>query len=337
MINRENYHLVNKHLKYREQVMQNDPGTVATYWQSLKHLMQWADSTSFLEAHKIFPSFPEYLLKARNDGKEKTLTPKYMGKVLSHARVFFEWVRLYELGYSKLSEAWIETLKVRRSAGTQSRLQERHYWKVEEVEKIADLKPESLRERRDIAATCFLFMTGMRIGAFVTLPVDCVDLETMKVYQLPEKGVHTKNSKAAITFVLGSMSEKLMKVVREWDQFIRDEGVSNWYPAISLGDVSRKTLTKDKFTGANRKDYQGRTYAYTEGLQALCKRVGVSYKSPHKLRHGFGVYGVRHAKNVAQMKAISQNLMHANLGITDGIYGKLADDDLSEILSNFGK
>ena len=40
---------------------------------------------------------------------------------------------------------------------------------------------------------------------------------------------------------------------------------------------------------------------------------------------------------VAQMKAISQNMMHANMGITDGLYGKLAEDDLAEILSNFGE
>ena len=317
--------------------MQNDTGTIATYWQSLKHLLQWADSRSFIDAAKIFPTFPEYLLKARNDGKEKTLTPKYMAKVLSHVRAFFEWCRLYEPGCNKITEAWIETLKARRSAGTQSRLQERHYWHVEEVEKIAELEPRSLRERRDIAATCFLMLTGMRVGAFVTLPVSCVDLETLRVSQLPEKGVHTKNSKAAVTFVLGSMSPKLMEKVAEWDKYIRELGVHNWYPAISLGDVSRKTLTKDKFTGANRKDYQGRTYAYSEGLKALCERAGITYKSPHKIRHGFGVYGVRNAKNVAQMKAISQNLMHANLGITDGIYGKLADEDLSEILSNFGK
>lgn len=336
MINRENYHLVYKHLNYRIHVMQNDQGTIATYWQSLKHLLQWADSKSFRDAPKLVPTFPEHLLTARNDGKEKTLTPKYMDKVLSHARAFFDWLRLHERGFNTITEPWIATMKVRKSSGMQSRLQERHYWKLEDVQKIAALKPNSLRERRDIAATCFLYISAMRIGAFVTLPVECVDLRRLRIEQLPEKGVHTKNSKAAITFLLPMpQAPELLEIVKAWDDFIRREGVSNWYPAID--QTTNTTLTKDRFTGTYRKDYQGRTYAFSEGLHLLCDRAGVQFKSPHKLRHGFGVYGVKHAENVAQLKAISQNMMHANVGITDGIYGKLAEEDLLEILSNFGQ
>lgn len=336
MINRNNYHLVYKHLDYRRHVMQNDEGTIATYWQSLKHLLQWADSKSFKDAPKLIPTFPEYLLTARNDGKNKRLTPKYMDKVLSHVRTFFDWARLNQPGFGIITEAWITTIKVRKSAGMHSRLQERQYWKLEDVRKIASLNPSGLREQRDIAATCFLYISAMRIGAFVTLPVECVDMNQLRVEQLPEKGVHTKNSKAAITFLLPMpQAPELLEIVRSWDAFVKREGVSNWYPA--LDQATKTTLVKKRFSGIYRKDYQGRTYAYTEGLRYLCDRAGVPFKSPHKLRHGFGVYAIKHAKNVAQLKAVSQNMMHANIGITDGIYGKLAEDDLAEILSSFGK
>lgn len=336
MINRNNYHLVLKHLEYRRSVIQNDQGMLSTYWQSLKHLLQWSDATGFEKAHKIIPAFPEYLLTARNDGKETPLTPKYMVKVLSHARAFFEWLRLYERGFSGLSEAWIRTMIVRRSAGVHTRLTERQYYRLEEIKKIAAVEPENLRERRDRAAICFLFMSGIRVGAFVTLPVECVDIDRLRVKQLPEMGVHTKNTKAAVTFLI-PMDDELMKVVRDWDDFIRAEEVHNWYPAISTGDAITHKLTKDRFTRSTRIRYQGRTDTIAKGLKALCEKAGVSYKSPHKLRHGFGVFGVRNAQNIEELKAISQNLMHANLGITDGIYGNLAEDDLSEILLKFGK
>ncbi len=333
MINRDNYHLVYRHLDYRKNVMQNDPGTIATYWQSLKHLLQWADSRSFQEAQKVLPSFPEYLLTARNDGKEKALTPKYMKKALSHARAFFDWLRLHERGFSGISEAWITTLQVRRSADTQSRLQERHYWHLEDVKKIAALDTASIREQRDQAAICFLYLSGMRIGAFVTLPTECVDLARRRIEQLPEKGVHTKNSKAAITFMLHI--PELWEVVKKWDAFVRREGLGMWYPAINKTDYS--SFAKERFTGKMRKDYQGRGHGFEKGLRRLCDKAGIAYKSAHKIRHGFGVYGVKKAKDMAQMKAISQNMMHANMGITDGLYGKLAEDDLSEILSHFGE
>lgn len=336
MINRENYRLVRAHLQYRKQVMQNDEGTISTYWQSLKHLLQWSDSRSFHDVQKVFPSFPEYILTARNErhfnnkrDEGKPLTPKYMVKVLSHARAFFNWLRLHEKGFSHISEAWTETIKLRRSAGMQSRLQDRHYWKLEDVQKIAALKPSCLRERRDIAAIVFMFLSGIRVGAFVTLPLECVDMKTRRIMQLPEKGVQTKNDKAAVTFLL-PISE-LLGIVEAWDAFMRSQsgGVFNWYPSIDHEGVRvLPGLLKGKYTG--------RAEAFDEGMKKLCELAGVPYKSPHKLRHGHGVFGVKKAKDIGQLKAISQNLMHANIGITDGIYGKLAEEDLAEILSTFG-
>lgn len=336
MINRENYRLVYAHLAYRESVIQNDLGTIQTYWQSLKHLLQWAGARSFRDAPKVLPSFPEYLLTARNNrnyhgkadkDKDKQLTPKYMAKVLSHARAFFDWLRLHERGFGVISEAWITTLQVRRSVGTQSRLTERKYWKLEDVRKITALKPATLRQERDIAALAFLYLSGMRIGAFVTLPVDCVDIERRRVSQLPEKGVQTKNTKAAVTFLLPIPD--LLEVVKAWDEHMHalKSGSFAWYPAIILG-VEKAGLIEG--------GYYGRTETFKKGLKELCDLADLPYKSPHKIRHGHGVYGVKKAKNIGELKAISQNLMHANIGITDGIYGKLAEDDLAEIISKFG-
>lgn len=336
MINRENYTMVRRNLEYRSRVLQNDAHTVATYWQSLKHLLQWAGGKSFKEVQKIMPPFPEYLLTARNESgervpKDKPLTGKYMQKILSHGRAFFEWARLYERGFSNISEAWIKTLIVRRSAGPGSRLQVRSYWRLEDIRKIVALKPENLREERDIAALAFLFISGMRIGAFVTLPAACVDVEKRRIEQLPEKFVQTKNHKAAVTFLLPVPD--LQIVVEKWDKRIRSLGQEyNWYPALNTDGWAGTKLRPGLLTGK----YTGRAEAFDEGLKILCERAGVPYKSPHKIRHGHGVYGVKNARDMGQLKAISQNMMHANVGITDGIYGKLAEDELGEILSNFG-
>jgi integrase len=336
MINRDNYLLVHRNLAYRENVQQNDQHTVATYWQSLKHLLQWAGKRNFREADKIMPPFPEYLLSARNESYagaplDRPLTPKYMGKILSHARAFFEWARLYERGFGGISEAWIKTLLVRRSAGIQSRLQERSYWRLEDIRKIIALKPDNLREERDIAALAFLFVSGMRIGAFVTLPAACVDITRRRVMQLPEMGVQTKNSKAAITFLLPITD--LLAIVKKWDDRLKTlKGEYNWYPALNTDGWAGTELKHGLLTG----QYTGRAEAFDKGMKLLCDRAGVPYKSPHKIRHGHGVYGVKHAKDMGQLKAISQNMMHAHVGITDGIYGKLAEDELSEILAGFG-
>jgi len=343
MINRENYLLVREFLEYRKTVKQRDQKTVNTYWHSMKRFLQWLDKRHVSEAEKIRPPFPEYIIHARNyqhgnkNKKEnEPLAPGTMEKTIVHTRMFIEWLRTSK--GMKISHAYIETLEVRRSARQQSKLTKREYWKLSDLEKIAALEPESLAQKRDIAATCFIFLSGARIGAFVTLPFAAVDIEKRKLIQSPEIGVRTKNHKAAITFLLPI--ESLLKPVREWHDYLAANGGRDllWYPAFkSVGFHNGKRWDVGFKSGGIEDSYTGRLTTFKDGLKVLCDRAGVEYLSPHKLRHGHGVYGVKNSRDISELKAISQNLMHSNIGITDGIYGKLADDDLSEIIAKFGK
>jgi hypothetical protein len=43
------------------------------------------------------------------------------------------------------------------------------------------------------------------------------------------------------------------------------------------------------------------------------------------------------AKDIAVLKVISQNLMHSNLSITDGVYGVLSEIDIREQIIGLGK
>ena len=43
---------------------------------------------------------------------------------------------------------------------------------------------------------------------------------------------------------------------------------------------------------------------------------------------------LKKAKDVKDLKAISQNLMHSNLSITDGVYGILSSQDVGEAIKN---
>jgi hypothetical protein len=52
-------------------------------------------------------------------------------------------------------------------------------------------------------------------------------------------------------------------------------------------------------------------------MRQLCDRAGVAYKRPH----AHAVWALSHAGSVADLKAVSQNLMHKSLFTTDEIYG----------------
>jgi len=43
------------------------------------------------------------------------------------------------------------------------------------------------------------------------------------------------------------------------------------------------------------------------------------------------------AKDVAALKAVSQNLMHENLAVTDGVYGVLSDTNVKRQISELGE
>ena len=59
----------------------------------------------------------------------------------------------------------------------------------------------------------------------------------------------------------------------------------------------------------------------------VARLAGVSHGTVSNVLSG--AKGVR----IEKIKAVSQNLMHANIGITDGIYGRLPEDDIFELIS----
>ena len=75
----------------------------------------------------------------------------------------------------------------------------------------------------------------------------------------------------------------------------------------------------------------------TRDLKLWLKKVGLPYHSPHKFRHGNAVYSIKQGKDLPTLKAISQNLMHSNISITDGVYGNLADGDIQEQILALGR
>ncbi len=102
----------------------------------------------------------------------------------------------------------------------------------------------------------------------------------------------------------------------------RPSGSSNLEPIA--GELDQD----NSFIGANRH------HGARKDLRDWLEKVNLPYHSPHKFRHGFTIYSLKHAKDIGQLKAISQNLMLENISITDGIYGGLSDADIKEQISS---
>jgi integrase len=162
----------------------------------------------------------------------------------------------------------------------------------------------------------------MRAGAFGTLPIEAVDLSNRTIKQWPSLNVHTKKGKSATTYLLDI--PELLTVVERWDAFIRAQlpATAMWYTPV-VHQWGEQSLSAEA-PGANR------NIAIAKRLRLLFEYAGVPYQSPHKFRHGHAVYALQHAKTMADYKAVSMNLMHADIRVTDGIYAPLAGQEVQQ-------
>jgi integrase len=326
MINRANWKLVREYLVYRREVDQVSKSSQRVEETWLRHLLEWFDSRSINEAPKIRPTFQEYIMTARLDNSKNKLSSNYIKKVIRAAYHFLSWVKSHKRGFGAISQNWLDTIKPPRLT---IEPKEHEAVTLNEIRAMAKAPVYSLRDRRIRAAAIFLFLSGIRIGAFVTLPLSAVDLDNLTIKQWPKLGVRTKFKKHATTYLLDIPD--LVSVIKDWDKEVRqvcgDNGL--WFAIVSpeTGDLVTGSQVAGEF----------RTTRARKDLKDWLEKVNLPYHSPHKFRHGHAVYGLKNSKDVKALKAVSQNLMHSNLSITDGIYGILSENDVRGQIMNLGQ
>lgn len=317
MINRENWKHVRGYITYRSEVdlIANSSARLEQTW--LSHLLEWAGDRSFQQVQAIRPSFPQYM-------RDRGLSPVYVSHVVRSVHRFFSWLVKHRRGFGSISAAWLDTLKV---PGMVIEHKEHELVTIEEIRAISAAPVETMRDRRIRASAVFLWLSAIRIGAFVTLPVSAVDLDTLTVKQWPKLGVKTKLKKHATTFLLDIPD--LLEVVRAWDVEIRAVGSRFWFASFS---PETGLIDPDVVHVGEHRDVRAR-----KDLKDWLSRVGLPYHSPHKFRHGNAVYSLKKAQTVSTLKAISQNLMHSSLKVTDGVYAILDTLDVQDEIHSLGK
>jgi integrase len=124
---------------------------------------------------------------------------------------------------------------------------------------------------------------------------------------------------------------ELLSVVQEWDHLVRSNvGLEGYWYAL----IDRDGMTLRKGNGTGNPVDRRRNFA--RWVERLCALARIPYRRPHCLRHGHAVYGMKHARNIQDLKAVSQNLMHTSISVTDGLYGRLSSDDVNRAITHLG-
>lgn len=319
LINRRNWKYTREYLEYCAVVRQCQANTCELYRCALDCLLEWAGVTPFGQAERLRPTFPVYL-------DTLGFSVSYASKVLAVARAFFSWaIGHYPERYGDIGPDFVASLLLRRR---QAEIKERESFTVEEVVALVETPASTLIEERDRAAAAFLFLSGMRDSAFCSLPVCAVDFSLLppRVRQWPSLGVRTKFGKAANTMLLVEPAI-LLDVARDWDRRVRQvlPDAAPWFPQVEPDGLA---FAADQSPGEHR--------TFARRLAKLCERAGVEPKSPHKLRNGHILYALQYCRDMADLKAVSQNVMHESVKTTEVIYGRLREDDIAHRLSRLG-
>jgi len=319
MINKKNWKLTKFYLSDRFHIDQISESSLKVEETYLRYLLIWADNVPFAKAPSIIPTFPEYMRTARLDQGDSPLSATHIKKILATARRFFLWLYEYNKEFRSLKISWINKIKAKRLSDTP---QTKEFVSLEEILRIANTPTENVMERRTKASCILMFLSGMRIGALVTLPIKAVDIENRVILQYPSLGVHTKNHKSAKTFLYPI--PELLEAIMPWDNEVRSllSGEGFWFAPLTpeTGEIDKKnTLPNDTRVALLRKN-----------MKDWFKKNGIAYHSPHKFRHGHVHYGQSHSKTQEEYKAVSQNVMHSTTGITDQFYSNLDDNQQKE-------
>lgn len=320
MINRENYLLFREHLRQLADVQQLDAQSLRVKSWRLKWVLRWADAVPLEKAPSIRPTLPRYLVEQKGQ-------PGYYQRVCSDARVFFKWLHTrYPKRFSALDDAWIAT--VVSIKGSPHLAHEHQAVTLDMVRALIALPrgENDITIWRDQAAAVFLFLSGCRASAFVSLPLSCIDIAERRVVQDPSLGVRTKGKKGAVTHLLDIPD--LLEFAQHWDTFIRARVPNGyWYTVINPVTLELRSEPPG----------QHRPQILRRGLARLFTAAGLTPMSPHKFRHGHAVYALTLARDMADLKAISQNLMHANISTTEGVYAIISNRDLRDRIAKLGK
>lgn len=326
MINRGNWKVSKKYLTYRKEVHQLAPLSVRFEEGCIRHTLEWASESSFREVTNIRPTLPAYIVDARLDKSGEPLSHAYIGKIIRASHRLFTWLSTHQKGYRSITPEFLDSLRPPRIAEKQNKFVA---VTIDEIMAIAHAPANNIEERRIRAAAVFWFLSGIRIGAFVTLPINAVNLTDLSIKQWPKLGVKTKFNKHETTYFLGIPS--LLEVVKKWDIEVRAVSAPNglWFAPFS---VKSGEIDKNPVHVGNNRHSRAR-----KSLKAWMRKVGLSYRKPHSFRHGHAVYSIQQSNDISDLKAISMNLMHENLQVTDGVYGIFSSIDVRQRIIDFGK
>ncbi|MGF9693731.1 tyrosine-type recombinase/integrase [Rhizobium sp. 0TCS1.26] len=302
----------------------------ATIDAASRYIRQFEDFTGGIDFARVsrtqIISFKESIRQKAED--ENCLSPSTVVHSLRALGAFFSWL-VTRPEYGKLArdlpDYFTPSKRLVKIANAPT---DKYVPSVDEIRKLIAASPrDTLLQRRDRAIIAFLYLTGVRNGALVTLRLKHVDTAQKLVFQ-DAREVATKASKTMRTawFPVG---EDFEEIVINWVAELRGIAAKEDVPLFPRGFRKEWGASKDECF-----EFLSSTDPVRKIIKAAAAVAETVYFRPHAIRATIGRNIERWGATAEERKALSQNLGHERYVTTREFYGALPEDQQHALIAN---
>ena len=282
-------------------------------------------------------SFKRHFSSKLNERTGAKLTAASTNGMLREVKAFFLWLA-DQPGYKSRvthSDADYLTPDRKSEAARRSSCWKPHPSPDQVRHLLRSLPTDTVLQRRNRALIAFLFLTGSREGAAITLRIGHVDLANACVH-FDAKLVNTKFGKS-FTTAFFPIGEEVELIVRSWISELRTEHLySESDPLFPKTKVGIGKSRRFEALGIDRDPWASPSSAAKIFKQAFVE-AGLPPFSPHRVRDTLAELAKDHCRTPEDYKAWSQNMGHDDVLTTFRSYGSVATGRQVELLSKFRK
>jgi integrase len=236
---------------------------------------------------------------------------------LQTMRKFFRWVR-EQPGYKRISVDDVAHFGLSlRDARIATARREQPTPSLAQVLRVLRAMPAGTDiEKRDRALMACMAMTGIRVGAVISLRLRHIRADRLGIDQ-DARDMNVKFAKS-FTSIFFPIAPDVLAMLTDYVDYVRDE--LGWSPDHPL--FPRKRQDGGSFAVDGLDDVAWKTAGPVWDLfRASFAAAGVPYYTPHSLRRTLTLAVLRVAQDPEMIKILSQNLGHEGILVTLASYG----------------
>ena len=335
--NHQNEKIKRKYYDFLKESQGYSDSTISAIKKSIYRYEEFSDFEDFAKFNQTRATDLKKWLENKKDPRtDEQISLSTVYHYIRHLKDFFKWLA-YQAGYkSKICLTDVEYLRLPKEKARIAIASRREsYPTLEQVKKVIDsIKIHSELDLRDRALIAFTLLSGMRDSAIVSLPIGCFYENNLQIDQNPKLGVKTKFSKTIRSYLF-RFDENMLKYFLDWVAYLKQEKLfGNADPIFPRNKVENIENAKLFVSNSIEPKFWQSVTSMRDIFRKRFKDAGIEYFPPHALRHLAVRLATEKCRNGQEIKAVSQNFGHENVGTTMTTYGTINNLDVGSIISN---